>query len=245
MNLVKKQKIQQKNPAGTRKCDPICLILGGMGAFMASLAELTAKREVSTILRVKEAVNSYLEIPIAPIYVILFFTILGVILTFASQTDDFKKALYVGASIITIFMTIVPNDLPPSPGGTNSPSSRGSALQRYLSMAMPAYAQDERRMQRMAEVVLTLTTHGEERINEAVITLRDSQSNRLIAQSKYTGDRFAFYQNAGKYLMVIDVPGFKSQTRQITLEEGQTEEIHVELEPTWQPLFLQRIFRAH
>jgi len=227
--------------AGT--CNPRCLVLGGVGALMASLAELTAKGEVSTMLRVKEALATYMGLSIAPAYVMLLFIALGVVLTYASQVDDLKKSLYVGASIITIFLTIIPNGLPPSVGSNSSPGETGGTSWLFspgVALAQPVAAAGD-----MGRIALRLHPRDGKPITAVLLTVRRAQDGSLLARSKLTPDRLEFPQPVGKYRLVIEVAGYRTTSRVVEVVADQTRTVSIELRPTWQPIQLQRFFRSN
>ena len=229
------------------KCYPFCLVLGGVGALMASLAELTAKGDVSTVLRVREALTS-LGISIEPIYVVLLFVIFGVVVTFAAQVRDLKKSIYSGASIITIFLTIIPNGLPPGvESGPQSVTSRASEQGLLFNLRGPeeALAQPSASEKGMGNVQVSLNPKDGKQISEAVLTVREPSNGRIVARSKFGSTPISFSQRAGKYLLVIEVEGYRTQTREINVVAGQTERLAVDLESTWRPLPLQRLFRKY
>lgn len=229
-------------------CYPLCLVLGGVGALMASLAELTAKGEVSTILRVREVLNSFLGISAEPIYILLFFVLLGGVQTFVAQVTDLKKSLYVGASVITLFLTIIPNELPPSVGGgVQSGASRinGANDRRWINFFGPeeALAQSSPPENGVGRVQLNLIPKDGKEISGAVLTVREASSGHIVARSKFDSVPIEFSQRAGKYLLVIEVNGYQVQTREFGVTSGQTEQITVDL--AWHPLPLQRLFRSY
>lgn len=229
------------------QCYPVCLVLGGVGALMGCLAELTSKGEVSTLLRVREALSTYLGISTEPIYIMVLFVVLGVVLTFASQVSDLKKSLYVGASIITIFLTIIPNGLPPSVG--SDPQSEVSKANewRWYSFLGPdeALAQPFRGVFETGRVQVDLSPKDGKKISEAVLTVREPSSGRIVARSKFGSETIIFVNKTGKYLLVIEVRGYQVQTREIDVTVGRVEHVAVNLEPTWRPLPLQRLFLKH
>jgi len=225
----------------------LCLVLGGVGALMAALAELTAKGEVSTILRVREALNTYLGISAEPIYIMLLFVVLGVVLTFAAQVADMKKALYVGASIITIFLTIIPNELPPSVGSGLQPEVSRANDWGWISFLGPeeVLAQSSPRENGLGRVQVNLNPKDGKKISETILTVRELSNGHIVARSKFGSTPIIFSQRTGRYLLVIEVQGYQVQTREISVAAGQAEHISVDLQPTWRPLPVQRLFRSY
>jgi hypothetical protein len=227
---------------------PFCLVLGGVGALMASLAELTSKGSVSTILRVREALGTYLGISTEPIYVVLLFIGFGVLMTFASQVADLKKSFYVGASIITIFLTIIPNGLPSSVGSSQESVTSGASEQGLLfNLLTPeeALAQTSVGTTGRGTVQVNLNPTDGKHITEVVLTVREPSSGSIVARSKFNSTPIVFSQRAARYLVVIEVEGYKTQTREINVTAGQTVQLAVDLESTWRPLPLQRLFRKY
>lgn len=228
------------------QCNFCCLFLGGIGALMASIAELTAKGEISTLLRVQDALNVYLGLSIEAIYIVLLFMLLGVILTFASQIDELKKSLYVGGSIITVFLTIIPNDLPTSVEIITSETSLdNSASSRFdFSFTKAAHAQVAVQGKERGEIQVNLIPVKNKKITEVILTIRDVEKNHVIAKSKFRGNPIVFSQATGTYLLVIEVPGYRVERKEVEVRANKAQEISVKLKPTSMPRAIGRLFRA-
>jgi hypothetical protein len=225
------------------KIYPASLALGGFGALVGVLADLTAKGSVSTVLRVTDAINGNLGMALQRIWIVLLFVVLGVVLTYASQVNDPKKALYVGASIITMFMTIIPNGLPPSVGSGSSaaaPEARGPlALLVGRALAQPTAGERGR-----GTVQVSLTTTDGRKPAEVILTVRDT-GGRVLGRSSFAASPIVFPQDAGKYQIVIEAPGYEVHSEEVSVPPGGTAQVTAELKATWMPLPLQRIFRSN
>jgi hypothetical protein len=221
---------------------PTSLALGGVGALVGVLADLTAKGSVSTVLRVTDAINGFLGLALERIWVVLLFVVLGTVLTFASQVRDPKKALYVGASIITMFMTIIPNELPPSVGSGSLAAAPGmhGLLAPFVGRALAQPAAGERGR---GTVRITLTTSDGLKPADVIITVRDT-GGRVLGRSSFAAERIVFPHDAGKYLIVIEAPGYVVHSEEVSVPSGGTAQVTAELTATWKPLTLQRIFRS-
>ena len=228
------------------QCNFFCLVLGGIGALIASVAELTAKGNISTLLRVREALNIHLGLSLESIYIVLLFMVLGVILTFASQVDNLKQSLYVGGSIITVFLTIIPNDLPPSVG-INAPEA---VLENYAVSQFSFFGTKEAHAQvaipgkEKGKVQIHLIPATNKKITEVILTVRDAEKGRIMAKSRFNSNLIVFSQATGKYLLVIEVPGYLVESRDVEVQANKSTEISVNLKTTSRSLTRQRLFRA-
>lgn len=224
---------------------PVCLVLGSLGAIVATLAEIAAKQEVSVTVKLREALVEHAALAIEPFYVIGFFVFLGAVMTFVSQTRNYYKAFYAGASILTIFMTMIPTGLPPTPTASTltAPEKplafRGAAPQRTAKLATSKAPSAPN-----PRVDVTVATQDRKRVSQVIMTLRD-QRGRLTSKGRFRSGRFVFSQPPGTYRVVIDVPGYRSQTKIVKLKAGQRESLRFRLQPTWQPVVLQRLFRKY
>lgn len=224
---------------------PVCLVLGSFGAIVATLAEIAAKQEVSVTVKLKEALVEHAALAVEPIYVIGFFVFLGAVMTFVSQTRNYYKAFYAGASILTIFMTVIPTGLPPTPSAsTVTAPDKPIAFRGATPDRLGQLAKVKARSASNPRVDVTVATRDKKRVSNVVMTLRD-QHGRLASKGRFQGGRFAFSQSPGTYRVVIDVPGYRSQTKVVEFKAGQRQALRFELQPTWQPVILQRLFRKY
>ncbi|MGV1101049.1 carboxypeptidase-like regulatory domain-containing protein [Thiovibrio sp. JS02] len=229
---------------GKVQCNPWCLFVGATGALVASLAELTAKGEVSTLLRVRDALHTHLGLSVQPIYIVLLFVFLGAVLTLVSEVDDLKKAFYVGGSIITVFLTIIPNDLPPSIGGQASTQGGGISGSSWFAVN-EAMAREPWEQGPTGEVRMRLLAPEGKEVGNVVLTVRDQQNGQIVGRSRYDSSHILFRLRSGNYLLVIEVPGFGVESREVEVRAGQPLELAVDLVPSWRPLPMQRLLRDY
>ena len=54
-------------------------------------------------------------------------------------------------------------------------------------------------------------------VQQALVTVREGGSNRLLARNAFQSNRFSFYLDDGDYVIEIEIPGYKTVRREITV----------------------------
>lgn len=225
---------------------------GAVGGIVAALADAVQKGEgASAIGKIEKTIETgLLEGNNIPQYSVVFLLVgLAVALCFIFEPETKMKAFFVGAGILSIIMTFVPYELPP-PFRTNPSNETGveSSIEDSLSYNFfrPAlcFAQPPDETRQLVRVHIQLVPDDERRVSEAIVTLQESQSRKIIASSKFIGSDFHFYQPAGDYIITVEVPGYRIAELKMSLQAGQEEEsLVILLKSTWIPLPLQRLLR--
>jgi len=220
-----------------------CIFIGAAGALIAAVADITIKREVSTVVRMSEATSSVLALPITPIIAVAVLIIFGTVLTYASNVSDRLKSLYVGASIVSIIMTLVPTSLPKAVDKANG---SGSALESTNPAVRPVvYTQVASTSCKASPVTVHARTTDGKPVADMVVTIREVESKGIVAQTRFSVANVRFQQPAGDYLLVIDVPGYEPEATQLSICDGSPRVVHADLKPTWKPYVLRRLFRSY
>lgn len=227
-----------------------CILLGGAGALIAVLAELMAKGEVSAVVAMKEAVTVYLKIPAAPIDIVGLLVVFGMVLTFISQTTNYKKAFYAGASILTVLMTMVPTGLPPTPGHPGTGDQSTAMLQPPQdgeAMLVPAaFTLVQATPDSGGRLLLRLSTpdgRAPKGSDDRIVTLRAPDTKRIVAKANYTGNHLSIRHRPGDYLVEVDVPGYEPISRRVTMAAGKALNVDLALKATGRSDFLKRLLK--
>ena len=85
---------------------------GAVGALLGVLADIIQKEEASAVMKITDVGTRLLELSAPPAAFAGFLILVGVALAFIFGADTNKKSFYIGASIVTIMMTLVPFKLP-------------------------------------------------------------------------------------------------------------------------------------
>lgn len=135
----------------------------------------------------------------------LLIVVLAICICFIFDVDTKKKAFTYGASVLAIAMTFVPiKDVPGVATGPNS-----------------------------VQVNVNLITSDNRSVTDVTLTLKDAQSKRIVARSKFSRQEFTFYAESGRYFMYIEVPGYSIETLQLDLQEGMpAQSFDINLKPS-------------
>jgi Carboxypeptidase regulatory-like domain len=216
------------------------LALGGssaVGASVAVLADLTQKNEASAMLKIAEVVGP-------PWLAALVVVVLAVAVCFIFECATPRRAFYTGASVLTILMATVPYKVPPSIN-TNPTKEAAVAPRQTSGLLGPSAAYAQTRTAAVPPVALrvNLTTADGQPVSRAMLTLRDPESDAIVARSNLSGAAFDLYPAPGRYSLVVEVPGYAITRREIDLRAGRPVRLDIRLEADAIPLPLQRLYR--
>ena len=119
---------------------------------------------------------------------------------------------------------------------------RDGALPTLLGPAA-AFAQPVGRPSSPVPVKITLTTDDGKPVSEVLVTLRDPQGHGIIARSKLSGNPVDLYPAPGRYVLRVEVRGYRIAEREISLQPGLPLQVDLRLEATWTPLAIQRLLK--
>jgi hypothetical protein len=216
------------------------LALGGssaVGASAAVLADLTQKNEASALLKIGDVVG-------ATWLAALVVVVLAVAVCFIFECPTPRRAFYTGASVLTILMATVPYKIPPSIN--TNPDKVATAAPRqtgWLLGPSMAYAQARTAAASPVALRVNLTTEDGRPVSRALLTLRDPESDAIVARSNLSGASFDLYPAPGRYALVVEVPGYAITRREIDLRAGRPLQLDIRLEADAIPLPLQRLYR--
>ena len=186
------------------------------GGFICILADLIQKAEASAVLLIGEKLEKLLGLPSPRLFAIVIILIIAASLPLIFEPKSKKNAFYVGASVLAILMTITPYQIPA--GLKTEPSS--------------------------VAVNLSVSTHDNKKVTGAVVTTIPLNTRGKKARSKMRGAKVKFYLDGGKYRLIVELAGYKTVRRTITIREGSpAQSISISMKPSSTPLFIQRILR--
>ncbi len=192
---------------------------GLVGGVLCVFADLGLKNASSATLTIARNLQEIFKTSdsIHSILVTAFIILaLAVSMCFIFPINSKDKAFFRGASVLAIAMTVVPINEPGSL--KTSPNSVG--------------------------VNVMVQTPDAKSITEIVVELKNAQTKAIVARSKFSGGQFTFYQDAGHYLIYFQVDGYKIESRELNLIEGEPPQtLRITLTPTRVPMFLQRILK--
>ncbi len=233
------------------------LVLSGMlGAILAVLSDLIQKNEAAATLKIAYTIQTTLAIAFSNLMAAILLVMLGAALCLVFEAKTKKSAFYVGASILTIIMTVTPYESPPSlnshlPNNINREPNAEDAWHTLLNpTATFALNQDTTRAakkdttEKFSKVSVRLRTDNKEPIlNEVLVSLREFKSKKIVGESKFIGDNFEFTHQPGEYEIIIEVRGYRTEKQLLQLEPEQTKSLEIIMKASGLPLFLQRLLR--
>ena len=241
----------------------ICLS-GLVGGVVAVLADTIQKVDASAVARLAAVSRDVLEIPCRPYAAALVILAIAVALCAIFRPDSEVKAFYVGASIISLLMVVVPYRS--APGLASEVKDRkpvsgpGSAVPKGLWFGAVAEAQTPAEPRRpvvevsTGKVVLFVIADSQEKgMSRVAITLKN-RNDEIVARTHHdlrTDEaslplreaRIEFVREPGDYTLFVESPGFWIDILPLTVKAGETEDVKVLLKPTWVPVGIQRLWR--
>lgn len=187
-----------------------------VGGVLAVLADLSQKGDASAIINLGYNLSKVFGLASPATVSTVLILLIAVALALIFDVSSKRQAFYVGASVLSIMMTIVPYKTPD--GFKTTPNS--------------------------VEVVVNLATANQKPIVEAVVSLWREDGRTLVARSQVSSDVFRFYQDGGDYQLSVEMAGYSAQFIDLKLIEGSTgQSLSVILQPSETPIFIQRLLR--
>ncbi|MBW2741783.1 MAG: hypothetical protein JRE64_23715 [Deltaproteobacteria bacterium] len=189
-----------------------------IGGFFCLLADLAQKSEASSIRKIGLGIGDIVGASYANgrIIAVVLVLICALVLYFIFDPDTKPKAFYLGASVLALMMTFTPYE--PSKGFDTQPNS--------------------------VKIVLNLETEDNTKIDQATLTLWNSQQNKIMARTQISAQQFTFYRNEGSYILTIEMSGHETEMRNIELKEGVPfPDIDIILHRSVMPGFIQKMLK--
>jgi hypothetical protein len=247
------QDVASRKEAEAQECSALCIALGAFGAFVAVIANLATKKDVSTIAAVKEALGALFGMPI-PLYgAALLFVLIGIVLVVISRISDRQRAFYSGLSATAIVMTAVPQSLQPGLVDTTHSQQPTQELQlethasAVLDLFIPtASAQARNANAQRGQVKLSITTSDAQPLPPLTVSVREESTGALVARSRVTSAGVTFTQSPGSYLLVVDADaGYLQYVTKFAVTGNDNVELKATLQPTRVPSFVQKLTRKY
>ncbi len=229
----------------------ICLGLSAaVGGFVAVLSDVLQKNQASAVDKIDYSLQTTLSVSSHPVLVMSILIGLAVALCFIFGAESNKRAFYIGASIPSILMTLVPYELPkslppapvPATGLVPAPGPQHGTLLGPWKV----FAQSEQPEAARARVEVHVRTQDNRPIDETVFTLIDQRTQKIFGRSKVRGGDFAFYvptRPIGSYLLRVEVVGYQTMQLFFQVLPNHNKSISISLESSSLPLQIQRLFK--
>ena len=189
-----------------------------VGGIICILADLIQKSEASAVLLIGQKLREIIGIPSPTLFTIGIILFISASLPLIFESKSKKGAFYAGASVLAILMTVTPYNVPS--GLKTNPNS--------------------------VEVDLSISTQNGGRVDGTIVTVSplDASGGTAMARSRMSGSHLKFYLDGGTYRLTVELPGYATEIRNLSLSEGSPpHSLSITLQPSSTPLFIQRIFR--
>lgn len=234
---------------------------GFVGGFCAVLADIAIKDRASAITKLTEAARDVLKIRVPEYLVAVVFIMLAVALCVIFTPNTTADAFKLGVGVIaTVMMTVPPpttSTLSTTTKETVPYSARvGPGGFLWVGRAVAAdQVPDEKTSDRKGKVLLDIVADAQSKgFSSVTITLKHAHSEEMLARSihYFGGDQsqqrlqraqLEFERTPGDYKLFVEVPGFVIDIQPLTIDAGATKKVEVRLEPSWIPVFFQRMWR--
>lgn len=233
---------------------------GAVGGMFAALADVVQKEEASAIGRISYSLELAFGSQVALIHVILLVVGLATALCLVFEPNCRKRAFYVGASVLTLVMTMVPygsvssmnldqNGGPPDTHGPvkNLERTETTSLQSSLRawLAPVTVLAQARRPYGSIELELKTPAHGP--LPSGRILLKESSRRDLSAVSwnrpSESRKRVRFKNlPAREYILRVEIPGYKIVEKRVKVNRRGSIGVSIRLKSTTHSLTYQRVF---
>lgn len=242
--------MDDKKPTKTmdRKTAASIATAGAVGGVLAIAADIMQKENASAVGKLTESFSVVLHKSVPPLLIMLLLMAVSVALCFIFEARSTKRALYTGASILSIIMTLVPYKTPDSiTSHPKEPATEGQAgggqtnLGWWDNVFTPGtvLAQTTQRPATTFLVRVHLVADDKREISGAVFSLVDPKTGQVLARSKVAGSDFNFYISR-PYVLSAEVPGYA--IAKTGLDGTHVQQVTVPLHPSHAPLAWQRLF---
>lgn len=248
----------------------VYIILSGVaGSFFAVLADMTMKSNASAVVKMGDAIRTHLGLNCTNIIAAVILLAGGALVCAIFTPENRKKAFYLGASIITIIMTLtpyrVPNTISSEPAGIVGGGNSMNIIYEHALLGQawahtPPDTVETEELKPIGLNILIKAAKGKT-LKEAVVTLRDYNNKKILASSKFKHTNFKIYQPKGEYIITIESPGHKIYEQHFRLDYEDTistithidtlttfyngDSLEILLDFSRIPLTIQRLIKKH
>jgi hypothetical protein len=222
---------------------------GAVGGVLAIAADIMQKENASAVGKLAESFSVVLHKAVPPLLIMFLLMVFAVALCFIFEARSTKRALYTGASILSIIMTLVPYKTPDSlTSHPKEPAAEGHLREGQTNLAWwndmftpgTVFAQTPQQPATAFLVTVHLAPDDKKEISAAIFSLVDPKTGQVVARSKVAGSDFNFYVSR-PYVLNTEVPGYA--IAKTGLDGTHAQQVTVLLHPSHTPLALQHLFR--
>ena len=227
---------------------------GAMGGILAALSDILQKDQASAVMKIHDSLRTTLGVPSHPLLVVGMLVGFAVALCFIFDARTNRRAFYIGASIPSILMTIVPYRVAPSLGSNRSQAMNSVAAPAGLGSVLltpwKVFAQSAQENKSEIGVEVHLHTADNRPVDQAVYTLIKRGSEEIVGRSAIKGADFSFYVVPDTYRLRIEVAGYRIVELELPARAAAPDTQNmapwgpwsIPLVPTSIPVQIQRVF---
>jgi hypothetical protein len=238
---------------------------GVVGAFCAVMADIAIKDTAGAIPKLTTGAKNVLDIPVPAYFIALVFLVLAALLCMIFKTETPIDSFKLGVGVIATVMMGVPpaatSTLPVSIRSTTEkaamvePSGAWSIAHASGSTAAEIPSDKASASEQKGTVRVDVRSGKETKgFNQMTITLKDARTEEMLARSTHyfgadqpqrplQGAELEFERRAGDYKIFVEVPGYVIDIQPLKVDAGVKRTVTVNLEPSWIPVFFQRMWR--
>lgn len=218
----------------------------GVGAFFLSISDLLKNGEGSTVSKMSEIVRVLLSPSLGEValFSILLLVLLGVALCWVYAPDSRAEGFARGFSIFAILAVVSPSS---NGGPLSTPNQQveqsSSPPASYLSFFIPfAYAESHEEAVNTGKVVILLPPgqSGSDASDEVTDTLRDAETEEIVARESIAGEEFQIEKPYGEYILEVEKPGFERTKAALSIDNSSAA-YEFPMEESVVPVGLQRL----
>ena len=193
----------------------VTLILSALiGGILCVFADLIQKTDASAILLIGSKLEKIFQVNSPELLTIIIILLIASSLPLIFESKTKRGAFYAGGSVLAILMTITPYNVPPELKKT--PNS--------------------------VEINLSISTEDGALNDNVIVTIKSGPT--IVGRSRMSGSQLRFYLDDGSYNLIVELPGYMTETRSLSVKEGNSpQSIFIKLKKSSKPLFIQRVLR--
>jgi hypothetical protein len=220
------------------KFDKIGLLLAGaIGAFAAEMINLMTKGVDSSVLIFHRVMHDMLGLLFFnELAAVGFLLIIGAVVCTFYQPTTARDAFIRGTSVLSIFLSAVPNVSTPHLNTTSSLLNRPAAR-----VVRVAYRPERAATLQVAQARINVRLETAQPLSENVTVTLLSPERRTLARSDFRSTSFSFLQSVGEYILRVETAGFASAECGFSVRDASPVSLLVPLEPSDAPVVVQRV----
>ncbi|MDQ3565625.1 MAG: tetratricopeptide repeat protein [Pseudomonadota bacterium] len=227
-------------------------LAAAFGAFCLGFGDLMKNGKTATVMQISEVIREHL-VPgfgAGALVALIILVMLGIGYCWIQGPSTLTDAFNRGFSVFAILAVAASSpELPQGLGGALNTSrelvpSENSVL-RSANAQPQANALSRLSAEPLGQVVIVLPALKKLEVPPVwTATLRNAETGEIVGVEQAQTSKLTIEKPQGRYLLEVDVPGYRRIQSDLIVKEGQIDAYAVTLTESWQPLTLQRLYGA-